>query len=247
MKTRFLLGALLVAALVGVYWLDAFVLPGGRLLTRLVLWVVALGALREVLKIIGKRLECAPGLFPTAAIAAVVILIPALIEGKPVNPTLLVVAGVFAGGIRLLHMAGLRSAPVALPEAAALSAAFFYVIGLFQFLDRLVLWDLRAAFLVIAVSKSSDVSAETTWIGGFGKILRPLWAPLGILRSNSRPSSRTTEASLITTRIWSMVPAGRSVSPRVAVTPFCSSRRLKDCWSVVTTWKPLPAPSSATT
>jgi phosphatidate cytidylyltransferase len=170
MTVRVLIGALLLGALAGVYLLDAEVLHGA-LITRLLLWTVALGALREVLKLAGARIECGPGLFPTGAVAVIVVLVPGLIEGKVVSGPLLILASALAGGIRLLSMAKFRSAAVAFPEAAALWASLLYVCGLAAFLDKIAVESLATAYVVVGVSKSSDVFA---YLAGtlFGK--RPM-------------------------------------------------------------------------
>ncbi|MCZ6786312.1 MAG: phosphatidate cytidylyltransferase [Planctomycetota bacterium] len=158
MIVRVLIGALLLGLLAGVYLLDTHVLEGA-LATRLLLWTLLLGALREVLRLASARIECGPGLFPTGAVAVIVVLIPALIEGKPVSAPLMVLAAALAGGIRLLSMARVKSAPVAFPEAAALWAALVFVCGLGTFLDRIAVENLVAAYVVVGVSKSSDVFA----------------------------------------------------------------------------------------
>ena len=170
MSVRFLVGGLILGLLAGIYLLDTHVL-GGALATHLLLWTILLGALREVLRLVSARIECGPGLFPTGAVAVIVVLIPSLIDGKPISGPLLLLAASLAGGIRLLSMAKFKSAPVAFPEAAALWASLLFVCGLGAFLDRIVVESLATAFVVVAVSKSSDVFA---YLGGtlFGK--RPM-------------------------------------------------------------------------
>ncbi len=170
MTVRVLIGALLFGLLGGVYLLDTHVLAGA-LATRLLLWILLLGALREVLRLASARIECGPGLFPTGAVAVIVVLVPALIEGKPVSGPLMVLAAALAGGIRLLSMAKVRSAPVAFPEAATLWASLLYVCGLGTFLDRIAVESLVTAYAVVAVSKSSDVFAYLAGTA-FGK--RPM-------------------------------------------------------------------------
>ena len=56
MTVRVLIGALLLGLLAGVYLLDTQVLESA-LVTRLLLWTLALGALREVLKLAGTRIS----------------------------------------------------------------------------------------------------------------------------------------------------------------------------------------------
>jgi phosphatidate cytidylyltransferase len=161
MKTRILVGLLLIGAVGGVYLLDAYVL-GGPVASRAVLWLVALLTLHEVLALGAKRIECGPGLFALAAIAVVAVVVPYLIAGRAVPlavpGTLLALAAVVAGGIRLLGMAPLRTAPKAFPEAALLAGAILYTAGLLVFLDRiLVRGGLNTGLAIVAIAKTTDV------------------------------------------------------------------------------------------
>ncbi|MEE8106911.1 MAG: phosphatidate cytidylyltransferase [Planctomycetota bacterium] len=158
MKTRILLGSLIVGAIAGVFCLDTMVFERA-IATRVLIWLLALGTLKELLQILGKRLECAPGLFATGGVAVTVVLVPAFLEGRPVDGTLLALAALMAGAIRLLVLAPVRSAPVAFPEAAGLSAAILYSCGLLSFLDRIAVAHIEAVYVVVAISKSSDICA----------------------------------------------------------------------------------------
>jgi phosphatidate cytidylyltransferase len=161
MKKRIVIGALLIAVLGGVYALDAYVLKG-VLVTRLVIWLVALGTLHEVLVLGAKRINCDKGLLALAAIAVGAIVIPYLVMGLDVPlavpGTLLALAAIVAGGIRLIGMAPLRSAPAAFPEAVLLAGAILYAAGLLSCLDRLfVRGGLGTGVAVIAISKTTDI------------------------------------------------------------------------------------------
>ena len=195
MKTRVLVGAALIGAVLGVYLLDAHVLHG-TLASRAVLWILALLTLHEILVLGAKRIECGPGLFALAGIAVTTVVVPYLVMSHdvpvPVPGTLIVLAAVVAAGVRLLGMAPLRSAPVAFPEAALLALGILFAAGLTSFLDRILArpaGGLKAALAVIAIAKSSDicgyfvgtlvgrrriapaVSPKKTWEGTIGSIL----------------------------------------------------------------------------
>ena len=157
MGRRIGVGLLLIAALLGVYLLDASVI-GRPLVTRIVLWLLALGALFETLKLGARRIECNPGLFFYGGVAVVAVVVPYLITAEPVPGTLLVLAALVAGGIRLLGMAPLRSTPAAFPEAVLLVTALLYTAGLMSFLDRILIdRGVGTALAVVAVSKASDI------------------------------------------------------------------------------------------
>jgi len=159
MGRRLSIGALLIAALVGIYLLDRHVLEHPYA-TRIGLWLLVLGALHECLALGAKRVETNPGLFFYGAVAVVAVLVPSLVTREAVPGTLLALAAVVGAAIRLLGMAPLRSAPGAFPEAALLAGAVLYTAGLLSFLDRLVvLGGVGTAFAVVAVSKSTDVAA----------------------------------------------------------------------------------------
>jgi len=158
---RILFGALLVAVLAGLCWLDLRVLakPVG---SRIVLWLLALGALHEALALGARRVECNPGLFFFGAVVVVAVVTPSLLSGAPVYGDVLAAAAVVAGCVRLLGMAPLRSAAGAFPEALLLAGALLYTAGLISFLDRLLVTPGRGvamAFAVVAVSKISDITA----------------------------------------------------------------------------------------
>lgn len=156
MKTRLLIGALLVAALVGVFALDFLVLDTA-FASRLLLWLLGLGALHETLAIAGKRVETNPGLFFFGAIAVVAVVAPYIHLGTPVPGVFLALAALLAGSVRFLGMAPLRSAPAAFPEAAVLAGSVLYTVGLLGFLDALVVHSVATAFAVLAVSKTTDI------------------------------------------------------------------------------------------
>jgi len=157
MAKRIGIGAGLIAVLLGVYLLDTFVL-GRPFASRALLWLLALGGLFELLAVGGRKVECNPGLFFYGAVAILAVVTPYLASGSPVPGTLLVLAAVIGGGIRLLGMAPLRSAAVAFPEALLLAGGILYVGGLCGFLDRiLVVSGVPTAFAVVAVSKVSDI------------------------------------------------------------------------------------------
>ncbi len=194
MKTRILVGAALIGAVLSVYLLDAHVLHG-TLASRAVLWILALLTLHEVLALGAKRIECGPGLFALGGIAVTTVVVPYLVasfdEPIQVPGTLLVLAAVVAMGVRLLGMAPLRSAAVALPEAALLAGAILSTAGLLCFLDRILVrhHGLDAALAVVAVVKCSDIcgyfvgtsvgrrriapaiSPKKTWEGTIGSVL----------------------------------------------------------------------------
>jgi CDP-diglyceride synthetase len=158
MATRFGIGAVLIAALAGVLWLEtrgAFEHP---FVSRALLWVFTLGALHELLTMAARRIACGPGLFFFGAVAVLTVVVPYVAGRTMVPMSLLLLAAFVAGGIRLLGMAPLRSAAVALPEAALLTGAIVYTAGLASFLDRIfVTGGPATAFAVIAVSKTSDI------------------------------------------------------------------------------------------
>jgi len=157
MKQRILVGALLVAVLAGIWFLDSHVLHR-PLAARLLVWLLALGGLHEVLALGARRIECSPGLFFYGAVAIIAVVVPYLATGSPVPGALLAVAAVVAGGIRFLGMAPLRSAPVALPEAILLSGGILYTAGLLSFLDGiLVRGGLETGLAVVVVSKTCDI------------------------------------------------------------------------------------------
>jgi len=161
MKKRILIGALLLACVAAVFLIDKH-LFGRPLVSRVAVWLLALGTLHEVIVMGARRIECGPGLFMLGAIAIVAVVTPYLIMGREVPievpGTLLVLAALAAGGIRLLGMAPLRSAPAALPEAALLAGAILYSAGLLCFVDRLfVRGGLGTALAVVAVAKTTDV------------------------------------------------------------------------------------------
>jgi len=194
MKTRILVGAALIAAVAGIYLLDAHVLEN-TLFSRAVLWVLALLTLHEVLALGAKRIETGPGLFVLAGIAVTAVVAPYLVLSYDVPiavpGTLLVLAAIVAAGVRLLGMAPLRSAPAAFPEAALLGAGILAVAGLVCFLDRILVrpHGLHAAIAVIAIAKTADmsgyfvgtlvgrrriapaISPKKTWEGTIGSIL----------------------------------------------------------------------------
>jgi len=158
---RILFGALLVAVLAGLCSLGLRVLakPVG---SRLVLWLLALGALHEALALGARRVECNPGLFFFGAVVVVAVVTPSLLSGAPVYGNVLAAAAVVAACVRLLGMAPLRSAAGAFPEALLLAGALLYTAGLISFLDRILVAPGRGvamAFAVVAVSKISDITA----------------------------------------------------------------------------------------
>ncbi|MHC4549013.1 MAG: phosphatidate cytidylyltransferase [Planctomycetota bacterium] len=157
MLRRIGIGLLLIGALVGIYLLDTHVLDR-PLIARILLWLLALGALHETLALGARRIECNPGLFFYGGVAVIAVVVPCLVLRTPVPGALLALAAVGAGGVRLLGMAPLRSAAAALPEAVLLAGAVLYTAGLLSFLDRiLVRGGVEAAFAVVAVSKASDI------------------------------------------------------------------------------------------
>jgi CDP-diglyceride synthetase len=194
MKTRILVGAALIAAVVGIYVLDAHVL-GNTLLSRAVLWVLAILTLHEVLALGAKRIETGPGLFVLGGIAVTAVVVPYLVMSHDVPiavpGTLLVLAAIVAAGVRLLGMAPLRSAAVAFPEAALLGAGILATGGLVCFLDRILVrpHGLHATIAVIAIAKTADmtgyfvgtlagrrriapaISPKKTWEGTIGSVL----------------------------------------------------------------------------
>ena len=158
---RILFGALLIAVLAGLCWVDVSVL-GRPLGSRIALWLVALGALHEALTLGARRVECNPGLFFFGAIVLVAVVTPSLLAGSPVNGSLFAAAVAVAACVRLMGMAPHRSAAGAFPEAVLLAAALLYTGGLLGFLDRILVsgpGGVATAFAVIAVSKSSDIAA----------------------------------------------------------------------------------------
>ena len=158
MKVRIVVGLGLIAVFVGVYLLDTQVLAR-PIVTRIVLWLFALAALREVIRLGATRVDCAPGLFVYGAIAVVAVVIPSLVTGGAVPGALLALAAAAGAGIRFIGMAPLRSAAVAFPEALLLAGGVLYTAGLLSFLDRIVIVSVETAFVVVAVGKSSDVCA----------------------------------------------------------------------------------------
>jgi len=161
MGRRVLVGALLVAAVAGVYFLDTEVV-GGAWLTRGVIWLLALGMLHEILALARARVESGPGLFLLGAVALVVVVLFPLVEGRPVPGAMLAAGVLLAGGARLLGMAPLRGAPAAFPEAVALAGGLALAGGCLSFLDRLATHSVASAFAVVAVSKANDVFAYFT-------------------------------------------------------------------------------------
>jgi phosphatidate cytidylyltransferase len=194
MKTRILVGAALIAAVLGIYLLDAHVLRN-TLLSRAVLWALALLTLHEVLALGAKRIEMGPGLFVLGGIAVTAVVVPYLVTSHDVPMavpgTLLVLAAVVAAGVRLLGMAPLRSAAAAFPEAALLGAGILATGGLVCFLDGILVrpHGLHAAIAVIAIAKTADmsgyfvgtlvgrrpivpaISPKKTWEGTIGSLL----------------------------------------------------------------------------
>ncbi len=194
MRTRILVGAALIGAVLAVYLLDAHVLKG-TLASRAVLWVLALLVLQEVLALGARRIACGPGLFVIAGIAVTGVVVPYLAmsfdEPIAVPGTLIVLAAVVAAGIRLLGMATLRSAAVAFPEAVLLALGILFAAGSTCFLDRILArpGGLGTAIAVIAIAKSADicgyfvgttvgrrriapaVSPKKTWEGTIGSLL----------------------------------------------------------------------------
>lgn len=158
MRRRILYGALLLAAVLSAYLLDTEVLSGA-LLSRAVVWLLGLGLLHELLALAGRRVERGPGLFLMGALALLVAVALSLLEGRPVPGALLVVAALVAGGVRLLGMAPLRTAPAAFPESLALAASVGFVGGTLGFLDRLAVESVASAYAVVAVSKVNDICA----------------------------------------------------------------------------------------
>lgn len=161
MRTRILVGAALCGAVAGVYLLDAHVLHG-TLASRAAVWILALLTLHEILVLGAKRIECGPGLFALGAIALTAVVVPYLVASHDVPVavpgTLLVLAAILAGGVRLLGMAPLRSASVAFPEAALLAGGILWSAGLLCFLDRICVSDgLATAVAVVAICKASDI------------------------------------------------------------------------------------------
>jgi len=156
LRKRLLFGPVLVAVLAGIYWLDAEVL-GRPIASRLLLWTMAVVALHEALAIGRRRVESHPGLFFYAAVAVIAVVVPHLVTGEPVPGALLALAALIGGGIRLLGMAPLRSAPAVFPEAVLLAGSILYVAGLLVFLDRILAHSVATAFAVVAVSKTSDI------------------------------------------------------------------------------------------
>lgn len=194
MRTRILVGAALIGAVLGVYLLDAHVLHG-TLASRAVLWILALLTLHEILALGARRIECGEGLFALGGIAVAAVVAPYLVmshdEPIAVPGTLVVLAAVVAMGVRLLGMAPLRSAPAAFPEALLLAGSVLCVAGLASFLDRILARPngLEAALAVVAIAKSSDIcgyfvgtavgrrriakaiSPKKTWEGTIGSLL----------------------------------------------------------------------------
>jgi len=194
MRTRILVGAGLVGAVAGVYLLDNQVF-GSALLSRTVLWVLGLLTLHEVLALGARRIETGPGLFALGGIAVVAVVVPYLIasheEPIEVPGTLLALAALIAAAVRLLGMAGIRSAAGAFPEAALLGASILATAGLLCFLDKILAGPhgLHTALAVIAIAKTADVcgyfvgtlvgrrkiapaiSPKKTWEGTIGSVL----------------------------------------------------------------------------
>lgn len=157
MGKRIVIGAGMILVLAGTWYLDARVLGAPRL-SRILLWTTALIGLGEVLAIGARRVETNPGLRFYGAVAVVAIVTPYVVAGAPVPGALIVLAAVFAGGVRLVGMAPLRSAAGAFPEALLLAAGICYVAGLASFLDRIVVvGGVTTAYAVVAVSKTSDI------------------------------------------------------------------------------------------
>ena len=156
MKVRLLVGALLIAVLVGVFLLDHSLLERA-LATRILLWLVALGALHEVLAMGARKVETYPGLVYFGGVAVVAVVAPYLFLERPVPGVFLVLAALLGGSIRFLGMAPLRSASAAFPEAVLLAGAILYTAGLVSFLDSILLRSLATGFAVLAVSKTTDI------------------------------------------------------------------------------------------
>lgn len=190
MGRRILIGALMIGVLALVWWLDARILPR-PVVSRALLWLLALGTVYEVLALTARKVEAAPGLFPGAAVALVVVVTPYLWLGRAVPGVLLVLAAALAGIFRLAAQAPVRSAPKVFPEAVALAASLGYAAGLACFLDRLALASVTTLFAVAAVAKSSDIfgyfvgtavgrrhivpaiSPKKTWEGTIAGVLGP--------------------------------------------------------------------------
>jgi phosphatidate cytidylyltransferase len=188
MAKRLLVGSLLIAALVGIYFLDAQVLRE-PLASRILLWLVALAAMREVLTLGGRHVERSPGLSIFGGIAIVAVVVPSLVAGTIVPPVLLVIAALGAAVVRLLGMAPVVTAPRAWPEAALLGGGMLYVALPLSFLDQILVRDVSAGYVVVLVSKASDccgyfvgtllgrkriapaVSPKKTWEGTIAAVL----------------------------------------------------------------------------
>jgi len=156
MRKRLLFGTLLLGVVCGIYFVDARLLDR-PLLSRIALWLLALGTFREVLRLAARRMECAPGLFPSGAAAALFLLAPYLYLRTEPPGVLLASAAALAGLFRLAFEAPRRTAPVAFPESVLLSSAFLYSFGLSSYLDRILLARIETAFAVVAVAKAADV------------------------------------------------------------------------------------------
>lgn len=158
MKTRIVIGLGLLAVLAGIYWVDTHALAR-PFLTRVVLWVACLLALREVLALGSSKIECGPGLFFYGASAVIAVTVPSLLTGKPVPGALIALAAAVGAGIRFVAEAPKRSAAGAFPEALLLAGGILYTAGLLSFADRILVHSVETAYVVVLVSKTSDICA----------------------------------------------------------------------------------------
>ncbi len=158
MKTRLILGAIIIATLVGVFWLDHAVM-GSPIFSRVLLWLLALAGLAEALQIGSKKVTTYPGLRWFGCVAVVAVVMPSLVTNTPVPGVLIALAALGAASVRLMGMAPLRSTPAAFPEAVLLGASILYVPGLLIFLDRMLfVGGLKFAFAFLLVSKTTDMA-----------------------------------------------------------------------------------------
>jgi phosphatidate cytidylyltransferase len=157
MRKRFVVGALLIAAVAGFWYVDSRLLAR-PLPSRIALWLLGFGALHEVLSLAARRVAVAPGLFWTGAVAGAIVLAPYLYLGAPPPGVLWGAAAAAAGLIRFASQSARRTAPEAFPEAVLLSGAMLYALGLLSYLDRILLVRVDTAFAVACVAKASDVA-----------------------------------------------------------------------------------------
>ena len=158
MRTRLVIGAILIATLLGFYWLDSHVV-GRPMFSRALLWLFALAGLVEALQIGSAKVETYAGLRWFACVAVVAVVVPSLVSGATVPGTLIALAALAAASVRLMGMAPLRSTASAFPEAVLLGACILYVAGLLSFLDRMLVESGPAfAFGFLLVSKTTDMA-----------------------------------------------------------------------------------------